>query len=314
MDNTLENKLSMYQKVQGFLTLNASSMTSLPIVATLKTQLDTKVNAILSVATRAGADLTGFTVDKQLKRDDLKTKTLKLSTAIVAHAAITGNIKLLEKCDETSAMIDKMRDNDFYTYAQLIISEATPIMTSLTPYGVAVADLTAATTSAATYLSVIQAPRIQINERSRALEDIKNLFEDLDTFLQEKLDQVMKLYVVQNPSIYTGYQGARSIDQTGSITSPDYMGTISPNQIKVIANLPYLSGRTFEVENNGNAIFNFSLSSTTTTLEGTVLNLNPGQYLTRNSQNLNINEAATQVLIQNLDPQISASYKIWIVE
>lgn len=314
MENNLENKLSMYQKVQGFLTLNASSMTSLPIVATLKTQLDTKVNAILSVASKAGADLTGFTVDKQLKRDDLKTKTLKLSTAIVAHSAITGNFKLLEKCDETSAMIDKMRDNDFYTYAQLIISEATPIMASLTPYGVVAADLTAATTSATTYLSVIQAPRVQINERSRALEDINDLFEDMDKFLREKLDQVMKLYVVQNPSLYTGYQGSRSIDETGSATSPDYMGTVGTNQIKVIATLPYLASRSFQIENNGNVAFNFSLSSSTTALEGTILNLEPGQYLTRLTTNLNLNEAATQVLIQNQNTEQSASFKIWIVE
>lgn len=49
MENNLENKLSMYQKVQGFLTLNASSMTSLPIVATLKTQLDIKRFVILHI-------------------------------------------------------------------------------------------------------------------------------------------------------------------------------------------------------------------------------------------------------------------------
>jgi len=314
MENVLENKLSMYQKVQGFLTLNASSTASLPIVATLKTQFDTKVNAILAIATTAGADITGFTVDKQLKRDDLKAKVLKLSTAIVAHAAMTNNFRLKEKCDESSSALNYMRDNDFYTYARLIIAEATPIMAALAPYGVVAADLTNANTSSATYLSVIQAPRVQINERSRALDDIEALFEDTDKFLKEKLDEIMKIFVATNPSIYTGYTGSRRIDQTGSAQAPDYSGQASPNSMHVVATIPYLQGRTFEIENTGNVPFSFSLSSSETVLEGTALNMASGQFSSRNSRNLNLNEAADKLIIQNTDAQQSASYKIWVVE
>jgi len=314
MENNLENKLSMYQKVQGFLTLNASSMASLPIVATLKTQLDAKISAILAAATTAGADITGFTVDKQLKRNDLKTKTLKLSTAIVVHAAMTDNVKLKEKCDESPASIDKMRDNDFYTYARLIIAEATPIMASLVPYGVVAADLTNATTSSATYLSVIQAPRVQINERSRSFSVIETLFSETDTLLNDKLDQAMKLFLTSNVSLHNGYLGARAIDQTRGSYAPDYSGAAMPNTISLVATVPYLAGRTFEVENLGSVPITFSLSTTANVMEDTLLNLAPGEIRTRVSANLNLDIAADKLLIQNQDLQQAADYKIWVVE
>jgi len=314
MENILENKLSMYQKVQGFMNLNAASLTTFPILTNLRTQLDTKVNAILAVASNAGADITGFTVDKQAKRADLKAKTLKLSTAIVAHAAMTDNYKLKEKCDESPSKLDYMRDNDFYTYARLVISECTPILASLAGYGVSAADLSLATNSASAYLAVIQSPRIQINERSRSLTDIENLFSDTDAFLRDKLDQVMKLYISANPSIYNGYMGARSIDQTGSATAPDYSGQVPPATTIVVANIPYLASRTFEIENTGNGTLNFSLSTSDTQHEGTVLSIENKKFSTRLSSNLNTNETATKVLLQNPNTEQAVGYKIWVIE
>jgi len=74
-----------------------------------------KVNAILALASKADTDITGYTVDKQMKRSDLKSKVLKLSGGIVAHTALTDDFKTNEKCDATPSQIDYMRDNDFDT-------------------------------------------------------------------------------------------------------------------------------------------------------------------------------------------------------
>ena len=97
-------------------------------------------------------------MDKQSKRSLLTQKILKLSTAIVAFASVNGNSILAEKCDESLRDMGVMRDNDFYTFSQLIIREATPIMTDLAPFGVLPADLTAATAASEVYLANIQSP------------------------------------------------------------------------------------------------------------------------------------------------------------
>lgn len=314
MNNNLENKLSMYQKVQGYLALHSTEAADVSAIATLKTQFDAKVNSILNLATTASADITGFTVDKQAKREELKARTLKLSTAIVAYAAMNDDNKLLEKCDETPAALDALRDNDFYTYANLIINEATPLLAQLATYGVVATDLSAATTAAAAYLNNIQNPRVQINERSRSLSELEDLFADADAFLKEKLDKVMKVFIATNTSLYRGYEGARGIDQNRGNIAPDYTGNVPAASLSLITTLPYLAGRTFEIENTGNISLTLSLSATADALEGSILNLDPGQYAVRKTTNLNPNTAADKLYVQNADTALAGSYKVWIVE
>ena len=314
MEDNLENTLGMYQKVLATLFIHAPETAAIPAVAVLGTQLDTKVNAILGLASKADTDITGYTVDKQVKRSNLKTKVLKLSGGIVAHTALTDDFKTNEKCDATPSQIDYMRDNDFYTYAKLVINEVTPIMAALTPYGIVAADLTAANTSANIYLTAIQSPQVQINERSSSKKALTTLFAETTALLDNKLDKLMGIFITTNPNLYDAYMGARAIDDTGSVTEPDYNSVCNPNAMSLIADLPYLSGRSFKFENTGTVPLSFALSATPNTLEGTVLVVEPGAKNTRLTTNLNINNAATKLYVKNADLVVGGRYKVWIVE
>lgn len=314
MENNLENRLSMYQKVQFYLTHHADETAAIPMVATLQDDLEEKVNGVLALASIADTDITGYTVDKHDKRTDLSLKILKLSTAIVAHASINDNSILAEKCDESLRDMGIMRDNDLYTFGQLIINEATPIMTDLTPYGVIAGDLAAATDASAIYLSAIQNPRGQINERNKALNDLQTLMKDTDDLVKDKLDKVMGIYQATNISLYTGYFGARSIDGTGNQTPEDYSGKVGAGQIEEVAMIPYLASRSFEIENTGAASLTFALSTEPQELNGTPVTVIAGATLIRKSTNLNESEAAEHLLFQNADLNVSGSYKIWVIE
>ena len=298
MEDNLENTLGMYQKVQATLLIHAAETAAIPAVATLTTQLDTKVNAILALASKADTDITGYTVDKQMKRSDLKSKVLKLSGGIVAHTALTDDFKTNEKCDATPSQIDYMRDNDFYTYAKLVINEVTPIMTALTPYGIVAADLTAANTSANNYLKAIQSPQVQINERSINKKALNTLFAETTDLLNNKFDKLMGIFITTNPNLFDAYTGARAIDDTGAVTEPDYISLCNANAISLIADLPYLSGRSFKFENTGTVPLSFALSFTPNTLEGTVLVVEPGAKHTRSTTNLNANPVATKLYVK----------------
>ena len=244
----------------------------------------------------------------------MKAKVLKLSTAIVAYAAMTDNFNLIEKCDETPSALDGMRDNDFYTYSKLVLTEATPLVPSLAPYGVVADDLTNASTAATTYLENIQNPRVQINERSRSLSEIETLFTDTDTFLREKLDKVMKVFIATNNSLFVGYEGARGIDETRGNIAPDYENSVTANSTTLIVSLPYLAGRTFEIENTGTVELTFALSATADTLEGDVVSIAGGQFATRKTTSLNTNAAADKLYVYNANALVLGSYKVWVVE
>lgn len=207
-----------------------------------------------------------------------------------------------------------MRDNDFYTFSQLIIREATPLMTDLTPFGILPADLAAAVAASEVYLGGIQNPRGQINERSKALADLETEMANTDALVRDRLDKVMGIYQATNLSLYTGYLGARSIDGTGSQTPPDYEGKLSPGSITLVATIPYLSGRSFEVENTGTTALIFSLSTDPALLNGTPVAVGAGNSFIRKSSVLNTSETAHHLVFQNTDTNVSGSYKIWVIE
>ena len=314
MEDNLENRLSMYQKVQGALSIHSAATASIPAIATLSTQLDSKVNSILAMASKADTDITGYTVDKQAKRTDLKTKILKLAGGVVAFTAISEDFKTVEKCDATPSQMDYMRDNDFYAYAKLVLNEVTPLMSSLTPFGVVVADLNAANISADYYLKVIQSPKNQINERSNNKKALTVLFEETSELLEKKLDKVMGVFITTNPNLFNAYIGARSIDDTGAAVEPDYEKECSANTVFLIAELPYLKTRGFKFENTGSVPLHFALSAKEDTLEGTVLTLDPGIKSTRSTNNLNPNALATKLYVQNPDVVLGGSFKVWVLE
>lgn len=314
MENQLENKLSMYQKVQGFLALHTEDLSSIGAVAALKTDFDGKVVEILELASVAGADITGYTVEKQNKRTDLKAKIMKLSTALVAYGALNNDRKLVEKCDETTAGMDRMRDNDFYAYCKLILSEAQTRVDLLLPYGVTQGDYTQADEVSAVYLNAIQDPRVQINERSMSLNKLDKLFGETDDLLNNKMDKVMKIFSVTHSDLYTGYEGARGIDQTGARTPADYVGNADAASISLVAQLPYLAGRQFEVQNTGRVPLTFALSATEDVMEGKVFTVEPDKSVERTTSKLNENPAADKLYVQNTDAVLPGSYKVWIIE
>jgi hypothetical protein len=314
MENNLENRVSMFQKTLGYLELHASDMTDISAIATLKTELNTRITEILTLATAADTDITGYTVEKQSKRNDLKASILKLSTAMVANASLTDNYALIEKCDETPAGMDAMRDNDFYTYAKLVLNESNGILNDLTPFGIINNDWDTANDNSNKYLAVIQGPRVQISERSKVLEDLNNAVGGTDTFLNEKLDKVMGIYMASKPSLHSGYLVARSIDDTGANTPPDYENTVAANGITPVAELPYLAVRSFDIKNTGSVPLIFCLSSNATAVEGNFVSIEPNGFATRKTVTLNADTNASHLLFQNADPVLSGSYKIWITE
>ena len=314
MENNLENKVSMFQKSEGYLELHWGEISSIPAIVPIKNEFSNLITKILELASIADADITGFTVEKAAKRATLKKSILKISTAVVANASVSNNYAQVEKCDETPASMDAMRDNDFYTYAKLVINEATPVISALEPFGVVQADLDQALVDSDKFLDVIQKPKVQISDRSKTKDELETLVAETDTFLKKKLDKVMAIFQVTAPSLHVGYLSARSIDDTGTQTTPTYQGVAPKNSIIIVGKLNYLSTRSFDIKNTGGVPLSFCLSSSETAIEGNIVTVVPGGTATRKSSTLNVNAAANFLLLQNSDPALEGSYKIWITE
>ena len=313
MENTLEDRVSMFQKVIGGLETYKELFVELPVVEDHRVELNSRVSTILNVASLAGRDITGYTVDKQARREDVTYKIRMLSTSLVVYAVVKKKRNLLETADATESEINAMRDNDFYAYAKMILNTAEPMMNMLVPYGVSLVDYSNAEKAVQDYFVHIQDPRIQISERGRHIEELEDLVDDTSKFLREKMDMVMQLFSVRNPTLYVLYKNLRGIDGTGAVTTPDYKGVVPAGSIALVADLKYSPARTFEFYNLGKVPIEFALSATELKIEGNVSQVLPNKPVTARTADLNANTKASKLYVQNNGTE-PAEYKVNIID
>lgn len=314
MDNQLENRTSMYIKTETMLTNHAAEMASIPLIAAEKINFSSKLATLLSKTGIANLDITGNTVDKQDKRTALTKTAIIICRAMVIHANIINNKLLLEKFDVSLSTVNQMRDSEFYVFCQVVKDTATPLSVSLAAYGITSATYTQLNTELTAFYTVIQRPKDQISEQSIVREEIDVLVTDIDKILNTKLDIAISIFQFSNPSLYSLYQNARSIDDVGSTILPDYEGDIAPAQIKVIATIGYLPSRTFRVKNTGTTLLVFSLSNNNT-VQGASITIAAGaESLPLTSMAINPDTTANNVILQNTDTAQQGNYKIYIVE
>lgn len=313
MNDQFENRLSMYQKVQGDYVLNQLILDSIPAVTALHAEFNGYVNNILNIAGPASADLTGFAVDKQNSRTTLTMAILKISTAYAAWCYMENNINAAERFDDTMAMLNAKRDNDIYVYGKDLNTIASTEAANLSVYGVALSDFTDLETALADFLTKIQQPKIQIGNRASILSQMTKEFEFANFLLTNKLDKVMRIFLVTNPLVYESYLNARSIDDTGSSSAPDYSGTLTPGAVTSIANIPYLPSRSYQIKNNGGDFIHASLSNVETELQGTIMIIGAGETKKWLSSTLNPDPTANFFLMQNVGG-MPANYEVRIEE
>ena len=315
MDSQLENRISMYIKTETMLTNRAAEMVSIPLIAAEKINFSAKLATLLSKTGIANLDITGNTVDKQDKRTALTKTAITICRAMVIHANITNNKLLLEKFDVSLSTVNQMRDSEFYVFCQVVKDTATPLSVPLAAYGITSTAFTQLNTELTAFYTVIQKPKDQISEQSIVREEIDALVIDLDKILNTKLDIAVSIFQFSNPSLYSLYQNARSIDDAGSPTNPDYEGDIDPNTILAVANIPYLGSRTFKLKNTGTVPLVLCLSNNISIIQGAFQNVLPAsESINFSSLVLNADVTANNVLIQNANSSIGGSYKLYITE
>jgi hypothetical protein len=209
-------------------------------------------------------------------------------------------------------MLDAMRDNDVCIYAQQLNIAAVANLANLSPFGVVAADTTALASRITEFLTLMQEPRVRIGDRGAELENLTRLFDTANDILKLKLDAVMAIFTVSNPTLYSSYLNARSIDDTGAVTSPDYTGTMGANNTTRVAEIPYLSSRIFIIKNTGSVPLVFGLSTNPTNIESDEVQVPAGATIQRMSAT--ITTKGNFVLLRNDDPVQDASYEIRINE
>ncbi len=310
MTDLFENKLSMLIRVQTNYANHAAELAIIPIVGTFNAQLTANINTILTLGGQVGLDITGYTADKQDKKEKLIFAILKISTAYTMWAQINGNTTDVERFGLTIATLKAKRAGDLYTFAQTLSSTAQPALAQLVPFGIVAADFTTLSAAAALFLEAIDTPNVQITERAAANRAMNELMNTTISELLSNLDIAMSIVEFQLPTAYATYKKARHIQKVAVRKKPNYNEDIAPAAIMVVEELPYKASRLISITNTGNSIITLSLSNMPNQMQGTNVLLHPSKSSTRLSSTLNADTNSNFILVQNIDTEKAGSFKL----
>lgn len=164
MTDRQENKLSAYLSVQQVCNTNNAVWNGLPAFVTAFGTFENFITEINDIRGKQEADRKGIAENKLNKENDLISKTLLVSSALVAFADATNNTQLRQEVDYSENQLRKARDTVIRDRCQLIHDRANDNIALLAPYGITPAQLTALQTAIDTYNDVIASPRTAIAE------------------------------------------------------------------------------------------------------------------------------------------------------
>lgn len=262
-----ESFFAMALKTKNFYARNTAAMASIPALAGLYTQLSTFITTLISADTGSRADLTGYSLDKSLKRANVEALSLKISNAVASFAAINADLILKKRADFTSSSWYSISEEELVTQATIIRDLGQANAADITPYGAGTADVTALSNALTTFVDVITNPTLALDQRKDDNRRIPEIIDQIRSLFEEKLDVVMRSFELSNPSLYSLYQSARAIDVNGSSQPTLLKDILAGTTVSIHHAAEYKKDTFYTIQNMGNQAVTFSLS-TTETLEG----------------------------------------------
>jgi hypothetical protein len=310
MTKDQESFFAMLLKTNNFYLKNKASLAAISVVTSFYNILDDNIIQLITADTGSRTDLSGITINKAVKRQEVETLALKISNALGTYSVVNEDIILGKKVALSSSKWYSFSEEELVTQATIIYNLATPLSTAIEPYGATASDVTAIGTALKTFTISISDPSLAIDQRKKDNLTVVDIIDKTRILFAEKLDIVMRSFEVNNPSLYSLYQSARAIDVNGAIQEPTVVKTIMPNTTTTVHTATVYETRTFyTLQNMGTEPVSFSLSSTDNQEGATAITLNGGETRSRLAQNLA--PAGVYLVVKNAGVG-QADVKVWV--
>ena len=184
--------------------------TYFPVVQATHTQ-------IMAAKILQEADRKGDTTTKNQLRATLVAQAMDVNRRVVAFATNTNNNSLLELVNYTETQLKKCSDQKLVASCQVIRDNANTNVTALATYGVTPAILTTLQTTITNFSNAIPKGRVLTTDSSEATQTLVTLFKTL-TANWAKIDTLVEMVKVSQPSFYDEYQRVRKVIEVGTTT------------------------------------------------------------------------------------------------
>ena len=142
-------------------------------------------------------------------------ETLKVSGAVMAWAEVEGNQGLAEEMNIAVSELQNYRDAVVAERCTGVHEVALANLLSLADYGLTAADTTSLKAAIDLYTGLLSRPRVLVTVRKSVGSEIELLVRDTMRLLTRRMDRLMRMYEVSDPTFYRTYMNARIIIDLG---------------------------------------------------------------------------------------------------
>ena len=217
MDSRQKSKLTMCMVARDYLLLNTTVTSALPHFTEHFETLQSTITQIQAIAELQDIVRVGIAKTKKQLKEQLSSIAADNSRKLIAFANVTNNKILLAEIRNSESILKRISDVDLVTKAQEVYDRAQSNLAAVAAYGINA-------TTQTTFLDIIHAfnaaipkPRLGINERKQATQQLVVLFNTLHRALYT-IDSLIEIVRLMHINFHNGYKTARKIiNPTGSL-------------------------------------------------------------------------------------------------
>ncbi|MEQ1678539.1 MAG: carboxypeptidase regulatory-like domain-containing protein, partial [Chitinophagaceae bacterium] len=218
MNKKQEAKLGMGQAVILHCDKYIALINTLPAFIIVLNAFKMVVSSIRNTVQREARNISGITVDKKELRETLAKQANVLAAVIYSYASASGNNTLKAEVDYTYSHLRNLRDDELGPTCMIIHKAAEVNLVSLIDYNITPPVLDSFKAMVYEYTGIVATPRNATAGRKALNSSLKNLFQEFDTILNERMDTLALALQQDNPEFYEEYKNNRIIVDPG--TSP----------------------------------------------------------------------------------------------
>lgn len=211
MNQKQMNRAEMLATTRAYLDANTSVWSSIPVINTIKTQLDDVLQSISEHQEAKEASQVFLGSNKTALKKAVAEKADILNDVLATYAAIEGNATLEQKADRSYSELYRLPNQEFVVVIKETIKLLEEHIEAMADYGMSPDQITDLKNAYDNYLAISGQPRLYKVATSQAVRALEDLFTQANELLTARMDRVMKRYKSADPNFYRGYLAARVI-------------------------------------------------------------------------------------------------------
>ncbi|MCG8483834.1 MAG: hypothetical protein MJA31_11035 [Clostridia bacterium] len=211
MNQKQMNRAEMLATTRAYLDANTSVWSSIPVINTIKPQLDDVLQSISEHQEAKEASQVFLGSNKTALKKAVAEKADILNDVLATYAAIEGNATLEQKADRSYSELYRLPNQEFVVVIKETIKLLEEHIEAMADYGMSPDQITDLKNAYDNYLAISGQPRLYKVATSQAVRALEDLFTQANELLTARMDRVMKRYKSADPNFYRGYLAARVI-------------------------------------------------------------------------------------------------------